>query len=86
MFDLLGEKSGQPAVETQATEPEGDPIEELALELVPMPCFLYTPLRLIACACSRLFSAACSLVAFLEPALLAAVAWVKELADVDGDP
>ena len=47
---LAGEESGQPAVDTEATEPVGDPMDELALELVPvpMPCRLSTPLRLMA--------------------------------------
>ena len=45
-----GECSGHPAVEIDATEPVGDPMEELARELVPvpMPWRLSTPLRLMA--------------------------------------
>ena len=45
---LLEGVSGQPEVDTDATEPVGDPMDELALELVPMPCRLSTPLRLMA--------------------------------------
>ena len=46
LFYLLGESSGQPAVHTKAINPDGDPIEELALELVPMLCFLYSTHRI----------------------------------------
>lgn len=53
---LYGEVSGQPDVDTEATEPVGDPIEEVGREPPgpPMPCRLMTPLLLIACACEQL--------------------------------
>ena len=45
---FAGGVSGQPEVDTDATEPVGDPMDELGLELVPIPCRLSTPLRLMA--------------------------------------
>lgn len=52
---LYGEDSGQPAVDTEATEPVGEPIEEVGREPPgpAMPCRLITPLRRIACACEH---------------------------------
>ena len=47
---LYGEVSGQPDVDTEATEPVGEPIEEVGRDPPgpPMPCRLITPLRLMA--------------------------------------